>query len=454
MEHARTNLVSVDLFRTARLELAKESPADTALPVEVVIKEDHARFTTLEAGYATDGAGVTGQVRWTHPNFTGGARSLNAILLAQTGWWATSDTKDRLLRTTLVLNQPNVGAPTLSLGFGPSFEARDGFIDRSTAWSGQATLVWRINTLQSAALRYEYTHRIVAERRILGTTNVDYSTEFPGLAALVDSLRTPINTSLFNLNTSVGTLDDFARPRHGVVLKPNVSITAPRAWGNVEFGRMDLQATAFAPLPGRSNAVMLRGNLGGLWPFGESVPPAGENPSADLVRLRDFILTAGGASDVRGYATRMLGPKIPQVQASISGTDTVLTADQYVEVGGLRRWTATIELRLAVPSLGRNTYAHLFSDAGRVWTSDSRFVLPHVPTDDLEAHFTTGGGLGYYTPVGAIRFDVGYKLNPSAYDLRHSQDVFNAIRAGLPATSAPVDHWRKWGLHLSLGLFF
>jgi len=456
LDNGRANVLSVQLFRSARLEVGGDSTA-TTLPVVTTVREDRPRFTALDAGYATDGAGVSGQVRWTHPNFTGDARSLNAIVLFQTGWWATSDTKDRLFRTALVMNQPFLYAPALSLGFGPSIEARDGNIDRSKAWSVQSTLVWRFNTLQSAALRYEYTHRVVDEPRSVGGADSGVLWGILpalGLPALADSLRQPIVTSLFNLTTSVGKLDNIARPQHGLILKPNLSITAPPPWGSVEFGRADLQATAFAPLPGRSNAVMFRGNLGGLWPFGQSIPSPGESPAIELARLRDFSLTAGGASDVRGYGNRLLGPKIPKVNATVTAGDTILSSDQFVETGALRRWTASVELRLGVKQLGPNVYAHLFGDAGRVWTSDPRFALRGIRDDDLIAHFTTGGGLGYYTPVGAIRFDLGYKLNPSTYDVRHASDVLAALEAGRDPATAPVDHWLRYGLHLSLGLYF
>src|SRR5262249_23938133 len=91
LEKGPVNVLSVDLLRKARVDLDKCDPGDTLLPVSVVVKEDRPRFTTIEGGYATDGAGVSGQVRWTHPNFTGDARSLNAVLLFQSGLWATSD---------------------------------------------------------------------------------------------------------------------------------------------------------------------------------------------------------------------------------------------------------------------------------------------------------------------------------------------------------------------------
>ena len=445
LARGRENLASVDLFRTARLDLAEGAPGDTALPLRVAVKEDGPRFTQIEAGYATDGAGLGGQVRWTHPNFTGGARSLNAIVLVQSGVWATSEVKDRLLRGTLLLNQPFVGVPALSMGFGPSFEARDGHVDRSVAWSVQNTLVYRFTTLQSAALRYEYTYRKVDESHIQDLVRN---------SALAESLSVPIRTSLLTFNTSLGRLDDFGRPRRGVVVKPNLSITAPAAWGSVEFARADVQVTAFAPLPGGSNAVMLRGKVGQLWPFGKSIPTSSEASAVELLRLRDFTLTAGGSDDVRAYGTRMLGPKVPGIEQTITGTDTVLTSDHYVEAGGLRRWTGSVELRLGMRSISKDIFAHVFLDAGQVWTSDSRFDFADVEEADEVPHYGTGVGIGYYTAVGAIRFDVGYKLNPSVFDLRDPQDVLDAALAGRDPSTVPEHSMRRYALHLSLGLYF
>lgn len=445
LERGRENVLSVALFRAATVDLEQGAPADTALPVRVVVREDRPRFTTVEVGYATDGAGVSGQARWTHPNFTGGARSLNVITLLQSGWLATSDVKDRLFRTALVLNQPYVGIPALSLGFGPSLEFRDNYIDRSAAWSMQSTLVWRINKLQSAALRYEYTYRKADESSVQDLVRS---------GALAESLAVPVKTSLISLNTSVGRLDDIARPQHGLVIKPRLSITAPSALGTVEFGLADMQVTAFAPVPGRSNALMLRGKVGGVWPYGKSVPSAGESPALELYRLRDYTLTAGGSDDVRGYSNRMLGPKVPGIERTISGGDTILTSDHYDAVGGLRRWTGSAELRLGLRGISRDVFAHVFADAGRVWTSDSRFELSQIKDTDEEVHFTTGGGVGYYTPVGAIRVDVGYKLNPSVFDLRDPQDVLNAILAGRDPATAPIKSLRRFAFHFSLGLYF
>lgn len=453
LEKGRANLLSADLFRSA--ELRYGAARGDSIPLLVRVNEDKPRFTKAELGYVTDGAGVSGETNWTHPNFTGGARSLSTLALVQTGWGSTSDVPEKLARATVLLTQPYIGSPEHSLSVGPSFEYRDDRSERSAAWSGIATFVKRFSPLQSAALRYEYKYQrvdLTIYERLLGYAQ---SGAFvPRATALLDSLSAPRRTSLFTLYTNLGRLDDLARPRHGLVVKPTFLLTALPDWGNIHFARLDAQATAFLPLPGRSNAVMFRATGGALWPYGESVPAEGESPTVDLVQLRDYHLTAGGASDVRGYENRLLGPKLPQLEQETVNGDTIITSNYYAEVGGFRRWTASVELRLGLPLISRDIFAHLFGDAGQVWTSDDRFGIGQLMDPAQNVFFTTGGGIGYYTPVGAIRFDVGYKLNPSMLDLRHPQDVLDALRAGRPASSAPEDKWLRYGYHLALGVFF
>jgi outer membrane protein assembly factor BamA len=459
IEQSRLQLQSVALFQRSNLVLVPPTSPDSGALIRAVIQESRARLTNLELGYVTDGAGVTTQARWTHPNFTGGARSFDAIGLIQTGWGATNGEQDKLLRATLTLTQPYVASPRLSLNAGPSVERRDGRIDQSASAALTGTLVYRINTLQSAALRYDYTYRQLKELHVPGlfSAAIDTLSGVAGLSdAIIDSLKTPDRIAQFIFFTSLGHLDDIARPRHGLVFKPNLSVTLPPGWGTVNFGKVDAQLTMFTPIPGRTNALMLRGSAGAVWPFGLSIPGPGLGPVIEWYRLRDQVLKAGGATDVRGYASELLGPKYPVLETSVNGTDTVLSSSRYSPVGGLRRVTASAELRLAMPRFGPSIFAHLFADAGRVWTTDDRFVFSSVVTsaDETRMFYTAGGGVGYYTPVGAIRFDFGYKLNPSVFDLRSPSDVLRAVFAGKPAESAPVQNQRRYAFHLSLGLFF
>jgi translocation and assembly module TamA len=457
IEQSRIQLQSVALFQRSDVRIQSQAAADSGVAIRAVVQESRPRLTNLELGYVTDGAGVTTQARWTHPNLTGGARSFDAIGLIQTGWGSTGD-PDKLLRATLTLTQPYVASPRVSLSAGPQLERRDGRVDQSVSASLVATLVYRINALQSAALRYDYTYRQLNELHVPGlvTTAIDSLSDVAGLSdAIIDSLKTPDRIPQLVFFTSLGHLDDIARPRHGVVLKPNLGVTVPAGWGTVNFGKADAQLTVFMPFPGPSNALMLRGSAGAVWPFGASVPGPGLGPVIEWYRLRDQVLKAGGATDVRGYASELLGPKYPVIDTKISGTDTVLSSTRYAPIGGLRRTTASAELRIALPRFGPAIFGHLFADAGRVWTTDDRYPRGGLASpDETRTFYTTGGGVGYYTPVGAIRFDVGYKLNPSVFDLRSPSDVLRVLFNGQPATAAPVDSRRRYAFHLSLGLFF
>ncbi len=58
-------------------------------------------------------------------------------------------------------------------------------------------------------------------------------------------------------------------------------------------------------------------SIGRLFPFGKSVPLPGDSPVFSLIRLRDETMTAGGTDDVRGWGSRLLGPKFPAVEAHI-----------------------------------------------------------------------------------------------------------------------------------------
>ena len=49
---------------------------------------------------------------------------------------------------------------------------------------------------------------------------------------------------------------------------------------------------------------------------------------------------------------------------------------------------------------------------------DQRFALNAGVVDEDAFYQAVGVGIGYQTVVGAIQVAVGYKLNPSALDLR------------------------------------
>jgi len=72
----------------------------------------------------------------------------------------------------------------------------------------------------------------------------------------------------------------------------------------------------------------------------------------------------------------------------------------------------------------------LFLDGGNVWADSWGLKI-----DDLR--YAVGTGLRYQTPIGPLRLDFGYQLNP----------IPDLLVNGTPET-------RRWRLHFSIGQAF
>ena len=72
----------------------------------------------------------------------------------------------------------------------------------------------------------------------------------------------------------------------------------------------------------------------------------------------------------------------------------------------------------------------LFLDGGNVWADSWGIRLG-------ELRYAVGPGLRYQTPIGPIRFDIGYQLNPNP----------DLIVNGVP-------NFRRWRMHFSIGQAF
>jgi outer membrane translocation and assembly module TamA len=139
------------------------------------------------------------------------------------------------------------------------------------------------------------------------------------------------------------------------------------------------------------------------------------NPELDeLSRERGpstYRLRGGGASSNRGFLAGKLG----------AGLD-----------GGVRRWEASLELRLA---LGSSLVVAGFADAGDV-NADTALRLSHFNT-------TLGFGLRYYTVIGALRLDTGYRIR--SLQRADGSDGIEEDPSTLPFSDQPG------AIHLTIG---
>lgn len=144
------------------------------------------------------------------------------------------------------------------------------------------------------------------------------------------------------------------------------------------------------------------------------------NPSCDAIPLPERLY-AGGANSHRGFGINQAGPRDLQTG---------------YPVGGKAAFVNSIELRLPPPTLpyvGNNVNFVLFHDMGNVFqnTGDMfpSFLRLHQPDKETCSdvsgkigkcnfnYFSHAVGVGarYKTPVGPIRVDFSYNLNPPVY---------------------------------------
>jgi outer membrane protein insertion porin family len=441
-------LVNLNLFHVAVAEVPQQAP-DSLVNLRVRLEESKPRLVTGEVGYLSD-AGLTLKGEWAHRNYFGGARTLSVSAVAQTGVWAWEDNPERLLRGTVSLTQPGVISQHVALVTSPYLEYRDDYRDLSTRVGLDATLVYlREGWVKSATLKYGISSRRVFEYRGGSGGNLSI---FELVQAALDSLAERNNRSAFTLAATLGRQDHPVHPRQLLLFRPSLEVTTPQGLNTAEYTRLDLSTSLQRPLHGRVS-FWGRAAVGRLYPFGKSIPQAGgENALERFLELRDYTFTAGGTGDVRGWGSRMLGPKIPDVIVGEGADSTRVRADRYVPVSGLARITVSGELRLPFPGLSADWGTHAFVDGGRVRNPDERYVGKDS-YDQERFFFSAGFGIDRDTPVGPARLSLGWMLNPSLLDVLKPQEFVDDVENGtLGSRRTP---WtRRVQVHLAIGAGF
>jgi len=200
--------------------------------------------------------------------------------------------------------------------------------------------------------------------------------------------------------------DSRTRPSRGVYLGLNAT-QAPR-WPGSDWTalRVAPEVRTYVPLP-LDIVFAQRFAIASLFVLDAAsrLDPASFELGPTTYRLR-----GGGASSNRGFLAGRLG----------DGID-----------GGTRRWEASLELRIP---LGKSWVLAGFADAGDVSRGGYRF--DHLNT-------TLGYGLRWFSLIGAIRLDVGYRIARW-----QRADGSNGIEPGaneLPLSNSPG------ALHLTIG---
>lgn len=207
--------------------------------------------------------------------------------------------------------------------------------------------------------------------------------------------------------------DNPADPTNGSFNTADISVVTRALGSTATFLRFSVQNSTYTPFH-HSSLVFARSTTFGI-------EEAFNGSQEDGIPLPERLF-AGGGTTLRGFSLDQAGPRDPTTG---------------FPVGGLAMIVFNQELRfpMHLPFVGNHLGGSLFYDAGNVF-SDIRHVtlrytplplpsacqppttitntLSECPNMNYFSH-TIGFGLRYGTPIGPVRLDFGYQLNPAQF---------------------------------------
>ncbi|HEY2150308.1 MAG TPA: outer membrane protein assembly factor, partial [Vicinamibacterales bacterium] len=305
--------------------------------------------------------------------------------------WSSLDRGVRLDFT-----QPYFIAPHFSLGA----EAQDWYTYtpayRSVTIGAKATLTHRENPNTSWTVSFTNEH----DSSTISDTVLNDPSLRSSLIALGLNPDTGEQTgtiSAAGIDFQHSTADSLLNAHHGYQLSLHLEDAGKILGGSFNFVNASGDVRQYLPI---NDNLVLASRL----QFG-NLRPAGDDEANIPFSKRYFL---GGATSVRGWGRFEISP----------------LTESGLPIGGDSLLAFSEELRAA---LRGNLGAVFFLDVGNVWAKSWAFDL-------TDLRYAIGPGLRYQTPVGPLRLDFGYQLNP----------IPNLQVNGEPQT-------RRWRIHFSIG---
>ena len=227
--------------------------------------------------------------------------------------------------------------------------------------------------------------------------------------------------------------DDAINPSKGSYNAVNGGLATSALGSQTNFGRVLIDNSTYYTIK-RNWVLARRTQIGIEKPYGtndflnlESLPPGSIPAEATQIPLPELFF-AGGSNSLRAFSINQAGPRDTQTGFAI---------------GGQGLFVNTVELRtppVTLPYIGNNLGFVFFHDMGNVFDSANhiisgmlRFHQPSLadcatPGSNTPCNFNydsqaVGAGIRYKTPVGPVRFDLGYALNPTRFPIQEHAET-------------------------------
>lgn len=438
-------LLDLGVFSAVKIDpsLPNPPPADHVVPLTVQTEPTRLRQITLGGGVEIDEikTDVHGIVGWEDHNFLGGLRSFSVRfkpgvvlypLRIDNLQGPIKPLPEEWLRTEL--RQPGFIEARTNAFLRPEFNI--------------FPLLVEVNPPADAPVvgYREVRAPIGLDRSLFGHLFVSlaYTFQMEDPFSYVGSLDPALETLFLSypeLRTNLDFRDSVVRPHSGIYLGNTVQVAGGIFGGTAADVRVQPEVRTYVPI---SSGVTFatRASVGFLWPtsYGSNWnkqlensditagPPAFGSTPAEIAALqaeraelthdmqimyfRGFF--SGGPVTNRGFPLLGVSPHgvIPflnpatarqQVQFSCNPNNPSFDPSHcFLPVGGMTLWELQNEVRFDISG---PLSAAVFCDMSDVSPNENDIRLGHL-------HLSCGAGAAYDTPVGPIRLDIGYRIQP------------------------------------------
>ena len=387
VQNTQRRLYGLELFQFANVEPLNQEEQPSDIPIRVTVAEGNHQRVNFGVGYGTEEKARV-DAEYHHLNFFGGARSAGAHVR-----WSSLDRGVRL-----DFNQPYFLRPRFSFGaevqqwytFTPAYQA--------VVTGGKMTITHRRSQNTSFAVSITSEHdSSTVDPAVLNDAALRPLLIALGLNPITGEQNGTLNALGFDMQHS--TADNLLNAHRGYQIAFHTEEAGRLVPGTFNYYSLSADGRHYLPI-GDNLVVASRAQIANLRPFG--------NEDSNVPFSKRYFL--GGATSIRGWGRYEISPLLGGLP-----------------IGGDSMLAFSAELRA---TLRGNLGGVIFLDAGNVWAKSYGFDL-----GDLR--YAVGPGLRYQTPIGPIRFDVGYQLNPTP----------DLLVNGTPQT-------RRFRFHFSIGQAF
>ena len=222
---------------------------------------------------------------------------------------------------------------------------------------------------------------------------------------LIPALLQPVRIGVLSTNFVNDRRDNPAESHRGVYTTVDLAVASKIFGSQRSFVRGIVRNATYYRV--RRNTVLARETtFGAILPFGV---PAGLTAIESIPLPERFY--GGGSNTHRGFPENQAGPR--DIGTGAPGTELQATG---FPLGGNALLFNQTELRF--PLLGDNIGGVLFHDFGNIFQSISKISFrvkqPSMTDFNYMVH-AVGAGIRYRTPLGPIRVDLAYSINPPRF---------------------------------------